>query len=86
MKLALCRGETCTRHGAAALAAFAQGLLGIGWNETNADGAVTLEPSECIGMCNGAPCGALDGLSQVRLTPVNLQNLLAEQGKQAVLF
>jgi len=86
MKLALCRGEVCTRHGAAALAAFAQGLLGVGWNETTADGAVTLAPTDCIGLCNGAPCGALDGLSLVWLTSGKLQDRLIAKGKKAVLF
>jgi formate dehydrogenase subunit gamma len=77
MNLALCRAEACARHGARGLAEYAQGLLGIGWDETTADGAVTLTPVDCIGLCNGAPCGTLDGRSLVRLTAAQLRTLLA---------
>jgi formate dehydrogenase subunit gamma len=76
MKLALCRAENCARHGAGELAQFAQTLLDIGWHETTPDGAVTLLPVECIGLCNGAPCGAADGRSLVRLNAAKLSALL----------
>ena len=35
--------------------------LGAGWGETTADGAVTLEPVFCLGLCACAPSALLDG-------------------------
>ncbi len=76
MKLALCRAEICVRRGGSALRAYVQDQYGIGWNESTADGALSLAPVDCIGLCNGAPCGVLDGRSLVRLTPVKLAKIL----------
>ena len=36
-------------------------LLGIGFHETTLDGAVTLEPVYCLGLCACAPAAMLDG-------------------------
>jgi formate dehydrogenase subunit gamma len=76
VNLSLCRAEYCWRQGGKALAMFAQATLGIDWNETSADGAITLLPVECIGLCKGAPCGVWGGRSLVKLTPAKLGLLL----------
>jgi formate dehydrogenase subunit gamma len=56
----LCRGEACQSMGGAAVAEAAQQRLGVGWGETTADGAVTLEPVYCLGLCAVAPAALVD--------------------------
>ena len=65
--LRLCRAEACQAMGADHLHAATQQRLAIGWHETTADGAVTLEPVFCLGLCAVAPSGMLDGAPLGRL-------------------
>jgi formate dehydrogenase subunit gamma len=76
--LKLCRAEACQSFGADRLAAQASERLGISWHETTADGAVTLEPVFCLGLCAAAPCGMVNDRSVARLTPARLDALLEE--------
>lgn len=76
--LQLCRAEACQSMGADALAARAREQLGLGWGETSKDGAVTLEPVFCLGLCACAPSAMLDGQPVARLNPDRLDALLAE--------
>ena len=50
--------------------------LGIGWHETTADGALTLEPVFCLGLCAVAPSALLDGDPLGRLDPAALDAAL----------
>lgn len=59
--LKLCRAEACQSMGGDALAAEAQSALQTGWGGTSADGAITLEPVFCLGLCACAPAAMLDG-------------------------
>ena len=59
--LKLCRSEACQSMGAEEIAAQISKALGIGFNETSADGAVTIEPVYCLGLCACAPAALLDG-------------------------
>ncbi|MDQ2066218.1 formate dehydrogenase subunit gamma [Xinfangfangia sp. CPCC 101601] len=59
--LKLCRAESCKSMGADALAAEVQAKLGLDWHETSADGAVTLEPIFCLGLCACGPAAMVDG-------------------------
>jgi [NiFe] hydrogenase diaphorase moiety large subunit len=52
----------------AVVAAFEEGL-GIRVGETSADGALSLEFTPCIGMCDQAPAAMIDDLVATRLTP-----------------
>jgi formate dehydrogenase subunit gamma len=73
----LCRAEACQSKGADALAAQAQERLGIVWHGTTPDGAVTLEPVYCLGLCATAPSAMIDGEVIGRLTPDRLDAALA---------
>ena len=64
--------------GADALAARARAQLGVTWGGTTRDGAVTLEPVFCLGLCACAPSAMLDGRPVARLDPERLDALLAE--------
>lgn len=59
--LKLCRAESCKSMGADALAAEVQAKLGLDWHETSADGAITLEPIFCLGLCACGPAAMVDG-------------------------
>lgn len=59
--LKLCRAEACQSVGGDAIADRLKQLLGIGFHETTRDGAVTLEPVYCLGLCACAPSAMLDG-------------------------
>ncbi len=72
----LCRGEACQSMGADALIAHAEARLGTGMQATRADGAVTLEPVFCLGLCSAAPSGMIDGAVVGRLTPARLDQLI----------
>ncbi len=74
--LRLCRAEACQSMGAEALAAQAQAALQVGWGQTSADHAVTLEPVYCLGLCAVAPAGLVDGTPVGRLDGARLQALI----------
>lgn len=59
--LKLCRSEACQSMGAEAIADQISKALGIGFDETSADGSVTIEPVYCLGLCACAPAALLDG-------------------------
>lgn len=74
----LCHAEACQALGARALEAHARRTLGIGWHETTADGAITLEPVYCLGNCGCGP-SLLVGEDQLhaRMTPAAFDALVA---------
>jgi formate dehydrogenase subunit gamma len=74
--LKLCRAEACQSMGGDALAAHAQARLHVGWGETSADGAATLEPVFCLGLCACAPAAMIDGRVVGRLDQTRLDALL----------
>ncbi len=73
----LCRAEACQAMGADRVASHARQALGIDWHETTADGAVTLEPVFCLGLCACAPAAMVDGRVVGRVDEARLDALLA---------
>jgi formate dehydrogenase subunit gamma len=57
----LCRAEACQSMGGDVLADRLMQLLGLDWHETSDDGAVTVEPVYCLGLCACAPAAMVDG-------------------------
>lgn len=76
--LKLCRAEACQSMGGDAVAERLQKLLGIRFHETSADGAVTLEPVYCLGLCACAPSAMLDGEVIGRLDDAKAQEIAAQ--------
>ena len=66
--------------GGQALAEATLARLGIGWHDTTANGAVTVEPVYCLGLCACAPAAMLDDRVVARLDAARLDRLLAEAG------
>ena len=53
--------------------------LGIGFNETTADGAFTLKEGECMGACGDAPVLLVNNKRMLcAMTPDKLDELLEE--------
>jgi formate dehydrogenase subunit gamma len=74
--LQVCRAESCQAMGADALWAHACQRLGVGEGGTSADGAVTLEPVYCLGLCAMSPAVALDEQPRARMSAPRLDALL----------
>lgn len=79
--LRLCQAEACRSMGAEEIAALVQRALGVGFHETSADGAVTLEPVYCLGLCACAPSAMLDGAPLGRLDAAAIEDIVAEVGR-----
>lgn len=75
--LKLCRAEACKAMGADALADHARAVTGLDWHGTSADGALTLEPVFCLGLCACAPAAMVDGRVVGRLDAARLDALIA---------
>ena len=73
----LCRAEACQSMGADRIAAHAKQRLGVDWHGTTLDGAVTLEPIFCLGLCACAPAAMVDGKLVGRVDEARLDTLLA---------
>jgi NADH-quinone oxidoreductase subunit E len=54
-KVCICTNLPCALSGAEDAAERLKEKLGIGWNETTADGRFTLREGECFGACGDAP-------------------------------
>lgn len=76
----ICRAEACQAMGADALVAHAQQYLGCGMHGTSTDGAFTLEPVFCLGLCASSPAMLLDDQPHARMTPQSFEAVLAEAG------
>lgn len=75
--LRLCRAEACQAMGSAALTEAARGALGIDWHQTTPDGAITLEPVYCLGLCACGPAADIDGRPLGRVTRDRLDAVIA---------
>jgi formate dehydrogenase subunit gamma len=76
--LKLCQAEACQSMGSDAIAARVKQLLGIDFHETTGDGAVTLEPVYCLGLCACSPSAMLDGEVIGRLDAAKVDEIVAE--------
>jgi len=76
--LKLCQAEACQSMGSDAVTARVKQLLGIGFHETTKDGAVTLEPVYCLGLCACSPSAMLDGKVIGRLDAARIDEIVAE--------
>jgi len=59
-KVTVCTNLPCALSGGVAAAEHLKARLGVGFNETTADGCVTLREGECMGACGDAPVLIVD--------------------------
>ena len=74
----ICRAEACQACGANALIEGAERVLGCSLHDTRADGAVTLEPVSCLGLCASSPALMVDGTPHARVTAATLARIAAQ--------
>ncbi len=74
----LCRAEACQSVGGAELGERVLARLGLDWGGTTANGAVTVEPVYCLGLCACGPSAMVDGKVVGRLDAARLDAILAE--------
>ncbi len=76
--LKMCRAEACQSRGADAMHVVLKRKLGIDWHGTTADGAITIEPVYCLGLCACAPAMLVDDEPVGNVVIEGLDELLAE--------
>jgi formate dehydrogenase subunit gamma len=74
--LKICRAESCQAVGAEGLVAEATRRAGVPIGNTSADGALTVEPIYCLGLCALSPAIMVDEQVYARVTPEQLDSLL----------
>ncbi len=74
--LKLCRAEACQAMGSDRVADHVRAALGVDWHETTPDGAVTLEPVFCLGLCACGPAALVDGRVVGRVDAARIDAIL----------
>lgn len=74
----ICESAPCHIAGAADVVTALENALGIKAGETTADGKFTLELTECVGMCNGAPVVTINERPFVDITAAKIPEILAQ--------
>ncbi|MFP5508008.1 MAG: formate dehydrogenase subunit gamma [Alphaproteobacteria bacterium] len=78
--LRICRAEACQAQGGTALAEATLARLGLEWHGTTVNGAVTIEPVYCLGLCACGPAAMVDGKVLGRMDTARMEAILAEVG------
>ena len=76
--LKLCQAEACQSMGSDTVAARFKQTFGIDFHQTSTDGAVTLEPVYCLGLCACSPAALLDGEVIGRIDADKIDEIVAE--------
>lgn len=77
-RLWVCRGLACMLRGGEELLGDICHKLNVPPGGTTADGKVTVEFAECIGVCEGAPAVLVNDAGRGNVTPDKVDGLLAE--------
>lgn len=78
-KVSVCTNLPCMLSGGVDAGEYLQKKLGIGYNETTADGLITLKESECMGACGDAPVMIVNNRRMCSwMNPEQIDKLLAE--------
>lgn len=75
-KIQVCRGTACHVSHSPAILAAVKAHLGVGEDQTTADGAFTLQTVACMGCCSLAPAMMVDETVYGRMTPDGAVTLL----------
>lgn len=78
-KLTVCTNLPCMLTGGVDAGEYLKKKLGIGFNETTADGKFTLKEGECMGACGDSPVMLVNNHRMCsHMTPEQIDKLLAE--------
>lgn len=76
--LKICRAEACQARGCESVASHCLADLGVDWHGTTADGAITVEPVYCLGLCANGPSALFDEEPIAGLTADKLVGVIEE--------
>lgn len=76
--LKICRAESCQSMGAEQQARDFLARLKLEWHQTTPDGALTVEPVYCLGLCSHSPSAMYDGEPIGRVDAATLDELAQE--------
>ncbi len=74
----VCRAEACQSMGAEALISHASKRLNCAVHGNSADGAFSLEPAYCLGLCASSPAVMMGDKLHARVTPALFNQLIAD--------
>src|SRR5690606_14253736 len=78
-KITVCTNLPCALSGGVHAADYLKQKLGIGFNETTADGRFTLKEGECMGACGDAPVMLVNNVRMCSfMQPDQIDRLLGE--------
>jgi NADH-quinone oxidoreductase subunit E len=78
-KITVCTNLPCALSGGVHAADYLKQKLGIGFNETTADGRFTLKEGECMGACGDAPVMLVNNVRMCSfMQPEQIDRLLGE--------
>jgi len=81
-KVTVCTNLACALSGGVEAAERLKAKLGVGFNETTADGCITLKEGECMGACGDAPVLLVDNKRMCgHMSPDRLDALVEELRK-----
>lgn len=80
----VCTNISCGLNGAEEMLAHFKKKLGIGLNETTADGKFTLKAVECLGACVAPPVCQIGKKYYENLTPEKIDEILARLSSEAL--
>jgi NADH-quinone oxidoreductase subunit E len=76
-KITVCTNISCMLRGSDEVVAHLEKRLGIGFNQTTADGKFTLKEGECMGCCGAAPLFHINNSRMCEyLTPEKVDEIL----------
>lgn len=78
--LKICRSEACQAVGGDVMAEAVLKKHGLDWHQTTRDGALTVEPVYCLGLCACGPAAMVDGKVIGRLDEAGMDRILTEAG------
>jgi len=76
--LKICRAESCQSMGAEKLSTEFLDKLKISWGQTTPDGALTVEPVYCLGLCAHSPAALYDHEPMGYVDAARLDDVAAE--------
>jgi formate dehydrogenase subunit gamma len=76
----LCRAESCQAMGAKSLEDHVKSRLGIDYHETTTDGAFSLEPVYCLGLCACSPSMQIGKEVYGRVSAESFDNTIQQIG------
>ncbi|MBZ0143084.1 MAG: NADH-quinone oxidoreductase subunit NuoE [Rhodocyclaceae bacterium] len=78
-KITVCTNLPCALSGGVHAADYLKQKLGVGFNETTADGRFTLKEGECMGACGDAPVMLVNNVRMCSfMQPEQIDRLLGE--------